>query len=266
MGNQLAAPQKLAADVGELPVVVKDTLGMPRAQSWKGSLAPIGHMLQGGGAARSSAAPCGAPCGRAPTAAHPPPLPPRHRQRALHQDPAVCSRQWGAGRRQGALAVASLRQHTWPHCGGHAPPAKVACMCSSGSPGYGTHLKGGGVRGVACPQPAALPRIRVTPAPPGRGGALNLAGGQALSCLAWTSSLAAGHAKPCLTDEHCPAGGAIVVLMPHRPPDEAAGVPQAGGGHTNGALRSEAQGHTVRGVCPKLRDCAPMRQIGGSCK
>jgi len=27
MGNQLAAPQKLAADVGELPVVVKDSLG-----------------------------------------------------------------------------------------------------------------------------------------------------------------------------------------------------------------------------------------------
>lgn len=31
MGNQLAAPQKLAADVGELPVVVKDTLGAARA-------------------------------------------------------------------------------------------------------------------------------------------------------------------------------------------------------------------------------------------
>ncbi|KIZ00258.1 phosphoinositide-3-kinase, regulatory subunit 4 [Monoraphidium neglectum] len=30
MGNQLAAPQKLAADVGELPVVVKDTLGSGR--------------------------------------------------------------------------------------------------------------------------------------------------------------------------------------------------------------------------------------------
>lgn len=35
MGNQLAAPQKLSSDVGELPVVVKDTLGElgPRRQN-----------------------------------------------------------------------------------------------------------------------------------------------------------------------------------------------------------------------------------------